>query len=786
MPRETEGFRPAELQMSIHRLLEKSGFRTFTLLTAAAGCQSVSAAPGDRDTTFGPLSPYGSYDQVMVYPADSATITTAVPQADGTILIGGAFTLVNGTVPATNSRTGLAKLTSAGLLDANYRPIPNGDIRSFNVRSDGNHFVTGAFTTLRKNSTSLVASRTSVGLLGPAGDIDGDFVPSAATGAVNTIVEQGAGGNFIIGTTTRDGVAGASGGLFRLRRNNGTYDTTFNNYPMGPVVNVQVQPNLKILMAGGMAGVDPDPAYYDRRKANGSADKDEIQGNNGQTEIVDNFTNPSINGQIRAMALQKDGKILIAGDFLVVTVPLIPSGLQNINQSGIARLNPDGTFDATFRPVIGGASHKVHTLALQADGKILIGGEFTTISSTTGTTTTTLTRRGIARINNDGTVDSSFDAKFQDTSWFVHGISLLSDGKVLVTGLFRPPGISVTVPWRIALLHNDSYRSYIRTPSETQLQWIRTGSVAETSEVEFQYSFDGQFWISLGMGLRIGSTSNWSLSVPAGTLQNNYYIRAMARTSGGIYAASSGLTAASARYPIPELSVTNALGIPYVSGGTTSLGYTVNNVSTDFQFNVRNSGTGNLTGLTATLSGADAGEFSIVTAPTPPLAGPGGTTPLVIRYTPAYSGAKTVNLNITSNDPNTPAYATTLTLNVVTPIEAFRQLYFNTTANTGNAANDQDPDGDGQTNFFEFVAGLVPTNRNSRFVQQVDRSSGTPQVIFSPIVSGRTYEVQTSTSLLSGSWEPAAGTSADVGAERTFTHTGVTDPKRFYRVKITK
>ena len=64
----------------------------------------------------------------------------------------------------------------------------------------------------------------------------------------------------------------------------------------------------------------------------------------------------------------------------------------------IARLNADGTLDTGFNP---NANNDVYSIALQADGKILLGGRFTTIGG--------VQRNYIARLNADGTLDTGFN-----------------------------------------------------------------------------------------------------------------------------------------------------------------------------------------------------------------------------------------------------------------------------------------------------------------------------------------------------------------------------------------
>jgi hypothetical protein len=101
-----------------------------------------------------------------------------------------------------------------------------------------------------------------------------------------------------------------------------------------------------------------------------------------------------------------------------------------------------------------------------------------------------------------------------------------------------------------------------------------------------------------------------------------------------------------------------------------------------------------------------------------------------------------------------------------------------------------DPDGDGQNNRFEFTAGLVPTNPLSRFmltIAPVPGQATKKQVVFQPLVAGRSYTVMTSPDLSSGSWTTLTGsTSSDNGTQRTVTDSAASSLHRFYTIKIVK
>ena len=122
-------------------------------------------------------------------------------------------------------------------------------------------------------------------------------------------------------------------------------------------------------------------------------------------------------GSANALAVQPDGKVLVGGTFF---------SINGTNRHGIARLNANGSLDNSFNPGTG-ANGNVSSLALQPDGKILVGGSFASINGAN--------RNGIARLNADGSVDGSFNSG-TGVNGTVHSVALQRDGKVLIGGLF--------------------------------------------------------------------------------------------------------------------------------------------------------------------------------------------------------------------------------------------------------------------------------------------------------------------------------------------------------------
>lgn len=105
------------------------------------------------------------------------------------------------------------------------------------------------------------------------------------------------------------------------------------------------------------------------------------------------------------------------------------------------------------------------------------------------------------------------------------------------------------------------------------------------------------------------------------------------------------------------------------------------------------------------------------------------------------------------------------------------------------AAPGLDADGDGQTNAFEYIAGVDPTDAQSHFTLSFHAVPGLPgqwSLVFGPRLEDRIYQVICSSDLVTG-WQPlTASTTVDDGLERTVTDTSAMDGRKFYHVEITK
>lgn len=123
-----------------------------------------------------------------------------------------------------------------------------------------------------------------------------------------------------------------------------------------------------------------------------------------------------------ALAIQNDGKIIIAGNFSTYNDTLIGAR--------IARLNPNGSIDQTFNTG-NGFGNNVFALKIQNDGKIIAGGQFQNYD--------TSIVENIVRINPNGSIDNTFNigTGFSGINTFVRCLSIDENNKILVGGTFN-------------------------------------------------------------------------------------------------------------------------------------------------------------------------------------------------------------------------------------------------------------------------------------------------------------------------------------------------------------
>jgi uncharacterized delta-60 repeat protein len=129
----------------------------------------------------------------------------------------------------------------------------------------------------------------------------------------------------------------------------------------------------------------------------------------------DTFDNGSgTDNTVHAVALQSDGKILVAGDF---------SSYNGIATGKVIRLNTDGSHDNTF---VTTTNDQVFCVAVQNDGKIIIGGTFSQVNG--------VPARRVARLNSDGSLDNAFTTGTGNFNCDILSLAVLFDGTIVCGG----------------------------------------------------------------------------------------------------------------------------------------------------------------------------------------------------------------------------------------------------------------------------------------------------------------------------------------------------------------
>jgi uncharacterized delta-60 repeat protein len=135
----------------------------------------------------------------------------------------------------------------------------------------------------------------------------------------------------------------------------------------------------------------------------------------GSVDTSFNMGSTGANNSVLCMVTQSDGKIIIGGTF---------TAYSGSSSQYIARINTDGTRDTTFN-VGTGFNNIVYDLKLQSDGKIVAVGPFTTYSGST--------RNRIARLNTNGTYDTTYNIGVGLNQQGL-AVAIQSDNKAIVVG----------------------------------------------------------------------------------------------------------------------------------------------------------------------------------------------------------------------------------------------------------------------------------------------------------------------------------------------------------------
>lgn len=365
----------------------------FTLFLAGGKVQAQAQADGTLDISFNVGTGFNN------------AVSAIVLQPNGKVLVGGSFTSYNG-----QTQNRIVRLNEDGTIDTlfNIGTGLNNSVFAVALQPDGKILVGGSFTEYNGQTRNRIIRLNEDGSLDTFFNIGAGFSFINATyTSVRTISLQPddkilVGGRF----TQYDG----QNVNYIVRLNtDGSLDTSFDvETGFNDVVfTITPQTDGKILVGGWFTSYNGQAQNkITRLNADGALD--------ATFDIGTGFNDE----EVSTIVLQSDGKILVGGYAFTL--------YNGQTSNRIVRLDTDGTLDTSFN--IGtGFNNAVNTISLQSNGKILVGGDFTSYNGQT--------RNRIVRLNTDGSLDNSFNIGAGLDNW-VTTIALQPNGKILVGGNF--------------------------------------------------------------------------------------------------------------------------------------------------------------------------------------------------------------------------------------------------------------------------------------------------------------------------------------------------------------
>ena len=361
------------------------------------------------------------------------TVNIIVLQDNGNILVGGAFTTVGG-----QQFNRLARLLPNGSLDPDFAAVDisldsgDAEVLALAVQTNGQIIVGGNFDRINDEPRNSIARLNADGTLdimfnpnvtdriamggdgSGAGDGSGGGGGGTVAGIVDTItLQMDADTEKILLGGMFGGVGGGVGGTVRNNiarlHPNGNLDMGFAPNPDDRVRTIVIDPNGQILIGGDFANI-AGIAHNNLTRLNADGSPD-MSFNLALIE-VEGFASG-----VFSLDLQSDGKIVIVGFF---------ASVDGVTRNNVARLNADGSFDASFIPPQINQFDTVEVVVTQRDDKLLIGGFFPSVAGQEMTDS-------ITRLNADGSLDTRFVHNARPEC--VISIVLQSDDRILFGGM---------------------------------------------------------------------------------------------------------------------------------------------------------------------------------------------------------------------------------------------------------------------------------------------------------------------------------------------------------------
>jgi len=654
------------------KILVGGGFDNYNA-QPVGGAVRLSAS-GVLDATFN--SGRGAFDNV---------VQAIVVEPDGQLLVGGTFTRFFDYNTLTSYGAGyLGRIFPDGLLNdhviltenISYSWSPGGQTTpGIYVTQPGTYSVTATRGGCSATSNVVVVSGTGslptaancghVVQVSPTGPISlapggSQVLTAAASNPGFNVGGQGFDGPVLVTLVQPDGRIVVGGGFTRYNGTDcpdflvrllpdGTLDPTFNPGGYGfrafgvdvAVFAIVQQPDGKLLVGGGFGSYNglncPDNLV--RLNVDGSLDTSYNAGGSG------------FGGRVNALALRPTGQLVVGGSMYSFNGLTCPQGIMQVTATGQRDASFSTGTGVTGRSATcsGGVGSVVYALALQADGRVVLGGEFSTFS---GNATCP---DHLARLTTSGALDTTFNPGGTGTDCFVQVLLLQPDGKLLAggaisayNGQFVPEGlIRLTGTGTVDPAFNLGGRGFVGGVDALVLQ--PTGKIVVGGGFT---AFNNQTNLSRYL-LRVADTGAFDPSFNGGGAGFNFlgYVQELAQLSDGRLLAGGNFTTYNGQPGPASLVRLTADGLPNLTPTALSTGVSYNwnpGGQTTPTLTVTQPGTYS---VTATLNGCVATSNAVLVL--------SGSAPTIISFTPSSGVTGTV---VTLAGTNLTG-ATTLLLN---------------------------------------------------------------------------------------------------------------------------
>lgn len=567
-----------------------------------------------------------------------ATVIVPVGGTADQMLVGGAFTTVTPFGSSTQVQEGhLVRFNPDGSIDSSFSVAANvsGSVNAIALADNGLLYLGGNFSNIGGAYASDLARFWNDGTADTSYGAD----PRGGSGVNTLIVESDGNSIYVGGSFTAIGTSDSTSSTqpnpinvanFVRTNNDGSLDPTFVPPNInGPVYAANPEPNGEMVVGGNFSQVANGATWTQPAAHNGLVMF--LTSGNDQGQMDPSF-NPALNAGaiVYSVVIQTNNQILIGGSF---------NNINGTAVSNLARLNPDGSLDTSFNPMVTGGP--VTAIALEPDGSIVIGGSFTAVGGTaqanlaivssSGALSSSFNvavngpvnavvlenpnngapdsilvggafsqvggqaRNNLARLvypvaggsetpeNTAPTVDPLYNPNVNGT---VTVVAFDPNGKTYIGGTFTMVG---TIPRNgFARLTETglAVSTITNDPTYTTFTWTLSGEVPEMNSVIFQASSDGFNWSTLGAGTQVGNTNSWVISgtnteaIPTG---GSFFIQAIGESQTTQYASESEFQQIYHFYGVPQAalesstSATGYLNQPfyYELGVTNEVGFSV-------------------------------------------------------------------------------------------------------------------------------------------------------------------------------------------------------------------